>query len=45
MARSKAGPDRVRVLTVSNVPHVIDWTSHCSFTVRGRLEQPVMAGG
>jgi len=24
---------------------VVEWASHCSFTVRGRLEQPVLGGG
>ena len=23
----------------------VDWTSHCSLTVRRRLEQPVLGGG
>ena len=27
------------------VAPVVDWASHCSFTVRGRLEQPVLGGG
>ena len=27
------------------VAAVVDWASHCSFTVRGWLEQPVLGGG
>ena len=40
-----AGADLLEILAEGLVPDVVDWTSHCSFTVRGRLEQPVLAGG
>jgi hypothetical protein len=33
------------VLAEGCVAPVVDWASHCSFTVRGRLEQPVLGGG
>jgi hypothetical protein len=33
------------VFTEGCVAPVADWASHCSFTVRGRLKQPVLEGG
>ena len=44
-AGSGPGPDPGRVLTVSDIADIIDWTSHCSFTAWGWLEQPVLGGG
>jgi hypothetical protein len=44
-AGAGAGADPGGVLAEGDVADPVDWTSHCSFTVRGRLEQPVLAGG
>jgi len=40
-----AGPEPGGVLGVCGVAPVVDWASHCSFTVRGRLKQPILGGG
>jgi hypothetical protein len=39
------GPDPRGIFTVSNVPHVVDWASHCSLTVGVWLEQAFLGGG
>jgi hypothetical protein len=39
------GADAGGVLAVGDVADPVDWASHCSFTVRERLEQPVLGAG
>ncbi len=38
------GADVRAVLSVGDVADPVDWSSHCSFTVGGRLEQAVLGG-
>jgi hypothetical protein len=39
------GADPGGVFAEGCVAPVVDWALHCSFTVRGWLEQPVLGGG
>ena len=43
-AGTGSGPDSGRILTERDIADPVDWASHCSFTARGWLEQPVLGG-